>query len=55
MKEDGRDLMAEFRALAPARDRISIQRWSVRRVAYAAFGLLILVLAIVSAIQIVIP
>ena len=32
MKDDGRDLMAEFRALAPARDEVRIQRWSVRRV-----------------------
>ncbi len=32
MKEDGRDLMAEFRALAPARDPVRIQRWSFRRV-----------------------
>jgi tRNA A-37 threonylcarbamoyl transferase component Bud32 len=32
MKQDGRDLLAEFRALAPPRDPIPIQRWSVRRV-----------------------
>ena len=29
MKQDGRDLMAEFRALAPERRPISLQRWSV--------------------------
>jgi len=33
MKRDGRDLLAEFRALAPPREAIRIQRWSVRRVA----------------------
>jgi tRNA A-37 threonylcarbamoyl transferase component Bud32 len=32
MKADGRDLLAEFRRLAPPRDPIPIQRWSVRRV-----------------------
>ncbi len=35
MKQDGRDLVAEFRALAPERRPISLQRWSVRRVVYA--------------------
>jgi tRNA A-37 threonylcarbamoyl transferase component Bud32/membrane-associated phospholipid phosphatase len=30
-REDGRDLVAEFRKLAPARKRIAIQRWSIRR------------------------
>jgi membrane-associated phospholipid phosphatase/tRNA A-37 threonylcarbamoyl transferase component Bud32 len=32
MKEDGRDLLSEFRALAPAREPMKIQRWSFRRV-----------------------
>jgi membrane-associated phospholipid phosphatase/tRNA A-37 threonylcarbamoyl transferase component Bud32 len=32
MKRDGRDLLDEFRALAPPHDPIPIQRWSVRRV-----------------------
>ncbi|HYF12254.1 MAG TPA: phosphatase PAP2 family protein [Actinomycetota bacterium] len=32
MKVDGRDLLAEFRRLAPPRDPIPIQRWSVKRV-----------------------
>ena len=32
MKQDGRDLVAQFRALAPARRPISLQRWSVRRI-----------------------
>jgi tRNA A-37 threonylcarbamoyl transferase component Bud32 len=31
MKRDGRDLLSQFRALAPARARIPIQRWSLRR------------------------
>ena len=32
LKEDPRDLIAEFRAIAPARPPISIQRWSSRRI-----------------------
>ena len=32
MKEDGRDLLAEFQALAPEREPMKIQRWSVRRI-----------------------
>ena len=32
MKQDGRDLLAEFRAMAPARRPIAVQRWSFRRV-----------------------
>jgi tRNA A-37 threonylcarbamoyl transferase component Bud32 len=32
MKEDGRDLMAEFQRLAPHRAPLKIQRWSLRRV-----------------------
>jgi tRNA A-37 threonylcarbamoyl transferase component Bud32 len=32
MKRDGRDLVSHFRALAPAREKISLQRWSPRRV-----------------------
>jgi hypothetical protein len=35
MKRDPRDLLAEFRALAPARRPIALQRWSVRRVVLA--------------------
>jgi tRNA A-37 threonylcarbamoyl transferase component Bud32 len=35
VKKDGRDLLAQFRRLAPQRRPIPIQRWSVRRVALA--------------------
>lgn len=34
-RETGRDLVAEFRGLAPARSPIAIQRWSLRRVLLA--------------------
>ena len=33
IREDGRDLIGAFRALAPARAPIRIQRWTVRRLA----------------------
>ena len=36
MKQDPRDLLGEFRALAPPRPPIVLQRWSARRVALAA-------------------
>jgi hypothetical protein len=36
MKQDGRDLLAEFRALAPTRRPISLQRWGPKRVLLAA-------------------
>ena len=43
MKRDGRDLLAQFRALAPERRPISLQRWGPRRVVMAVavvvFGL----------------
>jgi tRNA A-37 threonylcarbamoyl transferase component Bud32 len=35
LKSDGRDLLARFRELAPARRPISLQRWSFRRIALA--------------------
>lgn len=35
MKRDGRNLLEQFRALAPSRPPISLQRWSVRRVGLA--------------------
>ena len=36
MKRDPRDLLGEFRALAPSRRPIGLQRWGVRRVVVAA-------------------
>jgi hypothetical protein len=36
MKRDPRDLLAAFRALAPPRKPIALQRWSIRRVGLAA-------------------
>ena len=42
-RAEGTDIVARFRELAPPRDPISIQRWSVRRVALA-FGTVAVVL-----------
>ena len=44
MKRDGRDLQEEFRALAPPRPPITVQRWSLRRI-----GLILLTLLVVAA------
>jgi hypothetical protein len=38
MKRDPRDLLGTFRALAPARAPITLQRWSPRRVGLALCG-----------------
>jgi tRNA A-37 threonylcarbamoyl transferase component Bud32 len=35
MKNDGRDLIEQFRRLAPARRPIGLQRWSIRRIVLA--------------------
>jgi hypothetical protein len=35
LKDDSRDLVGEFRALAPARQQMALQRWSMRRVLLA--------------------
>jgi membrane-associated phospholipid phosphatase/tRNA A-37 threonylcarbamoyl transferase component Bud32 len=52
MKQDGRDLVAEFRALAPARRPIPLQRWGPRRIIYVLALLLgaLLVVANLTAI-----
>lgn len=46
MKRDGRDLLAEFRALAPPHAPIRIQRWSLRRVALTLWVLFVAVLVV---------
>jgi tRNA A-37 threonylcarbamoyl transferase component Bud32 len=46
LKADGRDLLLEFRSLAPERKPIGVQRWSVRRVVLIAGSVLVLALAI---------
>jgi hypothetical protein len=46
LKQDGRNLVAEFRALAPTREPIKIQRWSLRRVVLAVTVVLLGLLSI---------
>ncbi|MGH2679869.1 MAG: phosphatase PAP2 family protein [Actinomycetota bacterium] len=41
LKQDGRDLLARFRELAPARRPIPIQRWSLRRVVRTLWALVL--------------
>ncbi|HEV2258530.1 MAG TPA: hypothetical protein VGS06_35865 [Streptosporangiaceae bacterium] len=47
MKRDPRDLLAAFRALAPPREPIALQRWSIRRVGLASAMLLAFVIPVV--------
>jgi tRNA A-37 threonylcarbamoyl transferase component Bud32 len=49
LKQDGRDLVAEFRALAPHRRPVAIQHWSLRRIALS-----LLVLAVAAAAVLVV-
>src|SRR5690348_5109121 len=46
MKKDPRDLLGTFRALAPARPPIVLQRWSIRRLSLAAAMLVIITAAV---------
>jgi tRNA A-37 threonylcarbamoyl transferase component Bud32 len=55
MKRDPRDLLAEFRALAPRRRPIVLQRWGIRRVILAAAMLAIFVVPAVFSIGLLLP
>jgi hypothetical protein len=55
MKRDPRDLLGEFRALAPQRPPIVLQRWSIRRVALAAAVLAVTVIVLFIGVQTVVP
>jgi hypothetical protein len=46
MRRDPRDLLGDFRALAPPRPPITLQRWSARRVALAAAVIAITLFAV---------
>jgi membrane-associated phospholipid phosphatase/tRNA A-37 threonylcarbamoyl transferase component Bud32 len=45
MKDDGRDLLDRFRALAPQRPRVAIQRWNFRRAGLILLTFLVVVAA----------
>jgi tRNA A-37 threonylcarbamoyl transferase component Bud32 len=55
MKRDPRDLLAEFRELAPQRRPIVLQRWSARRVILAAGMLGIFVVPAVFGVGLLLP
>jgi tRNA A-37 threonylcarbamoyl transferase component Bud32 len=55
MKRDPRDLLAEFRTLAPPRRPIVLQRWSLRRVTLAAAMLAIFAVPAVFGIGLLLP
>ena len=55
MKRDPRDLLAEFRTLAPQRRPIVLQRWSVRRVTLAAVMLAVFAVPTVVGVGLLVP
>ena len=55
MKRDPRDLLAEFRELAPQRQPIVLQRWSVRRVILAAGMLAIFAVPTIVGVGLLLP
>ena len=55
LKKDGRDLLAQLREMAPARPPVSLQRWSLRRVALAVGLVLLVVFASMQAFSLFTP
>ena len=53
LKQDSRDLLADFRSRGPARKRVSIQRWSVQRILFTAWVLFLSGLFIALSIEVV--
>ncbi len=53
LKEDPRDLIAEFKALAPAYPKVSIQRWSAQRIALTAAALAGVIVVIYSSVAVI--
>jgi tRNA A-37 threonylcarbamoyl transferase component Bud32 len=55
MKLDGRDLIGEFRSMAPTRRPISVQRWNIRRVALIIASLVVLLFGMLTAVALFFP
>jgi hypothetical protein len=55
LRRDGRDLVGQFRALAPPRPPIAVQRWSMRRVALTLGVLFAVLFALVIGFSLVRP
>ena len=53
LKQDSRDLLAEFRNRGPARKRVSIQRWSIQRFFFTAWVLLLCGLFIALSVEVI--
>jgi tRNA A-37 threonylcarbamoyl transferase component Bud32 len=51
LKSDGRDLVGEFRALAPERRPVAIQRWSFRRITLSLVVLAVTLYAILIVLE----
>ncbi len=51
LREDGRDLLREFRKLAPKRKPISVQTWSIRRVGLFAWVTLVAFVVVVMVLS----
>jgi membrane-associated phospholipid phosphatase len=49
-KRTGRDLIEDFRGMGPATERVSIQRWSLRRIMVTAGTAVLILLAILLAV-----
>jgi hypothetical protein len=55
MKRDPRDLLGSFRALAPPRKPIALQRWSIQRIALACTVLAVTAIAVAASVQVFLP
>jgi hypothetical protein len=55
LKKDGRDLIADFRRLAPQRRPIALQRWGLRRVGVAAGMFAAIALAVIASVNVFVP
>jgi hypothetical protein len=55
MKQDGRGLLDEFRALAPRRRPITLQRWSVRRLVLIVTSVVVAVLVLSNGVSLLFP
>ena len=53
LKEDSRDLLAEFRKRGPARKKVYIQRWSLQRLLFTGWVLLLTGLFIALSIEVI--
>jgi hypothetical protein len=55
MKKDPRDLLGEFRALAPPRPPFALQRWSIQRIALAAAVFAVIAAAVAETANAILP